>query len=98
MSARSMTCVTVECDGCGTTPDSDGMIPHYGDAEEARSALADEREWWSDGEALDYCGQCRVLKCDGWVTCEDAPECDCCGRCTVERDDHDGVPAPAAGV
>lgn len=64
MGARVITCVVLDCDGCGTRygEHENGPTFHYGDVVEAyRAARGDH--WWAEGHHV-VCDRClRVAAC-----------------------------------
>jgi hypothetical protein len=84
MTAQTLTCVILVCDGCGRKQDQDGMVPHYDTAEQARNPYREtDGNWWSNG-TVDLCSESciydphpAVLDEYGWCgRCGDLPEHD----------------------
>lgn len=109
MSIREHQCVTVLCDDCGDSywGSSEGGIPHWPSAEEARQALVDEA-WgpWQVTDDADLCPECVTSRaCAGsghnlsvWMplfgTVGDDVEYRTCTRdyCTAGDYRHNGEP------
>lgn len=85
---KSHTCFTIYCDGCGESPDIDGMRPHYDSQHEAVDEVADNFEWTvtRSGQAFCTAVACQA-KAPGCV-CPDEDLCDdtdCVASCRCER-------------
>lgn len=95
---KTMTCLTVACDGCGEDieVDNDGTTMHFADAADARQAVNDHEVGFADDQAGDWCDKCRTkphafVDAGAWVGR--------CGRCDVDKGEHgpagdEGKPTP----
>ncbi|MGI5247599.1 hypothetical protein [Dactylosporangium sp. CA-139066] len=100
MSAKTITCYLLVCDGCGKNidVDMDGGIRHFDSVEEAREEI---NEQWDDDPGRDpvsvggqdLCGPCRLKPHEFVPVDRPYGVDDRCMRCCVERDEHEEVSA-----
>lgn len=89
MSAKAKTCVVIVCDGCNDEHNHD-YTPHWDSLDEGREETVDGYEWWTDGADIDLCQHCKTLP-HSFVPDRDDEHV--CGRCGVEREEHQEAPA-----
>jgi len=89
VSTKVVICTLLVCDDCGEAYHNGEFTPHYDDATDARDEAADCAEWWSDRKGADLCYGCK-RKPHTFIASENYP--DECGRCGVEKDEHDKAP------
>lgn len=87
MAEKTRVCITLICDGCGKDIeiDCDGMTLHFETVEEARQRVNDDEDA-TCSTAGDFCGLCK-LDPHPYIPHADWP--DQCGRCHVDKDDHE---------
>lgn len=84
MSTKTLACHIAVCNDCGTEYEHD-YTPHWPSAGEAIDDAVGSGEWWSDGEDLLLCGNCK-LKPHAYTDDEVLADC---GRCDIPADQHD---------
>ncbi len=62
MPVRTISCVVVDCDGCGDGWESEDGRWHYGTEEEARLALTGDLEWEVTATGAWLCRSCTVRR------------------------------------
>lgn len=82
MSAKSVTCVVVVCDGCNEEFNHD-YTPHYPDIDMGREET-EYSDWGTDGEH-DWCSSCAATPHE--FVASDNPSV--CGRCRNEHEESD---------